>query len=378
MTSYFYESLPRLPSSHQCAVQQPSSWLQNVLSGTYSLPALRTALKAASLNRCGKTLERPDMLHAGRRLYTESLQSMQKAIGDHEAALQDDLLAAIWFTMLYELSDATAQHPDGWLAHLSGLTRLLQHRGPELHRSTTARLILEHARSLIVFRQLVRRQASALSSPAWLSAPWLHCPKSLEQRVFDEGLKLAAVYQQCDDAVFGETMGADLQSIIEGCTSIYYAICYLEAQLDEPLLGRHLSHREEHIADPVDRRNPVRALLLITALGIELGACTSAYAILSTQLKPTYNDVVQPDGCFIDWNSIEMLLNCCRPTARRIMSVAKECPAEDAGALGAVKVILCLRLARDQFDITEPEAAECRVMLRALECLAGRFGGLLR
>ena len=198
--SWFWESFSRAPPS-KYALQSPSHWLDYFMDWTTALPTLRHALLAVAVTRWSRTCDRPDVLQEGRRLYTESLGLTRKALLDPKQVLHDDVLATTSVMVLYELFDATSESLAGWIDHLTGLSRLLQHRGPQMHTRQASRAIFEHSRYLLMLQHLMARKACVFGRSAWLEEPWRGAEKSVEQRVFDYGLRLSGVFEGCDRAL---------------------------------------------------------------------------------------------------------------------------------------------------------------------------------
>ena len=369
LTSWFFESLTRLPSSQQ----NPSGWLRHVLSSGPSLATLRMALLAVAITRYSRSIDRPDILQRGRQLYIGSLQCLRKDLAQPQMILHDDILAAVCVMLLYELFDATNQNLDGWLEHLSGLQYLLQYRGPDLHSSAIARSILEHSRYLIVLRQLIRRKGCILSNQKWLSIPWPNGHKSVEQQVVDEGLKLAAVFECCDRAALGVPL--DIRPMIAQCASIYNGIECLTAHFLQQMQTMHPGPKA--LCEPQDL---AATLLHITALWIKLGACASVSFISSAPSNVIYGMPKLPGGEFERSSRVpkngEIFAASCRPTARLIICMAQSCFHCNVGAFGAARMVIAVQLAMEQFGTMESEFKECRVVLDKLCPLARGIGSM--
>lgn len=306
-------------------------------------------------------------------MYTNSLGMARKALIDPKLALHDDILATSCVMTLYELFDATSDNLDGWLDHLSGIYRLLQHRGPEMHSSAAAHSVFEHSRYLLMLKHLVLRKACILGQPDWLERPWQDMEKSVEQQVFDQGLRLTSVFNRCDLAIEDNSAEVDIVQLFNDSVEIYNTVKKLQVQFVEPAVGMSLEGGEGSGVDSLSK--PPAIMLNITALGIMLGACVSAcgvYYQASSLLAFNFtNTPTKVTDC-----AIQLFLDR-QEIARKIIRSVKICMDEPVGAMGAGRMIFSLRLAIQQFDITDPEMEECKASLEQLSGVGHRFKGFM-
>lgn len=98
-------------------------------------------------------------------MYGETLILLQTALSDRDEVCHDETLGAVCMMVTFEvcpnpvpshsllikkLFEATSDDRSSWLAHISGLSRLIEHRGPTNHQTPFARALLEHSRYLVV------------------------------------------------------------------------------------------------------------------------------------------------------------------------------------------------------------------------------------
>jgi hypothetical protein len=306
-------------------------------------------------------------------MYTNSLTMTRKALLDPELSMNDEILATICVMTLYEMFDSSTNNLDGWLNHLSGIYRLLQHRGPYLHKTTAAHALFEHARYLIMLQYLVSRQACVLSEPDWLNCPWQDMEKSVEQQVFDYGFRLTSVYERCDLVIQKGSKDIDTVALLNDCMDIFDGIGRLQDQFIWPAATTDMKDATASNADPALFKNPAGVMLSITALGIKLGACASACDIYlhDKDLAATLDKLRQLRAravlLYIDRHIV----------AKQIITTVQECVNERVGAMGAARMMFSLQLAIKQFSTTDPEYEECSTLMETLSRLSQRFAGVM-
>lgn len=334
-----------------------------------SSPHLQKALLAASMTRWAQSKNSPDILIAGRRIYGESLVLLRRALTDSTACLQDDVLASTCVLVLYELFDPTEDRLDAWLGHLSGVYRVLQHRGPSRHVSIGAKAILEHARYILMFQHLASRKTSFLSEREWISAPWQDSSKSVEQMVFDNGLLLADIFERCDKITSTSSGMLHAEALLHDCVTIFEDTETLLREHIRSAIGYDLENSPGHDGESLGVRNPAALLLSITAEAIKLGACDSAKRILF-QAGPQ---------CLAKGDirtNVEMMVKASFPLAVRILEDISSCKTLRIGGMGAGRMAFALRLALSQFQPGSFEYAKCQRLIGKLKGEGDRSGGI--
>ena len=373
LVSWFWQSFSRSPPSRY-ALQNPSHWLDYFMNWNSSILPLRQALLAVAVTRLSRTTDRPDILKTGRRMYTNSLTMTRKALLDPKLALHDEVLATICVMTLYEMFDSSTSNLDGWLNHLSGVYRLLQHRGPKLHLTKAAHALFEHARYLIMLQYLVSRESCVLAEPEWLHCPWQDMEKSVEQQVFDYGFRLTSVYERCDLVMQGCNQEIDILVLLSDCMDIYDGIGRLQDQFIWPAATTDMKDAVSPTANPALFKNPAGVMLSITALAIKLGACATACDV--------YDHVKSDDTVLANapdhLRSRAELLHIDRYiVAKHILAMIRECVAERVGAMGAARMMYSLQIAIKQFSPTDPEYEECSTLMETLSGLSRMFRGVM-
>lgn len=369
--SWFWDSFARsAPSSY--ALQSPTHWLDYFMDWHSAMPSLRNALLAVAVARLSTTTGQPEMLKEGRALYTKSLALTRQALTDSQLVRHNDTLATTCVLVMYELFDSTSgENLDSWLRHLSGLAGLLQHRGPEMHDGPAARAILEHSRYLLMIQHLISRKACVFSQDAWLERPWQCAEKSVEQRIFDYGLRLTAVFEETDLATLESVESQTLIELFYKAVSIYHSVRDLyqehiaEATSADRVIGPSLTTSFQR------RSSPVAPLLLtVTALGIQLGASISACEAFD-QLKNHYPEFrvaseVEQEARILDENRESL--------AHEIVKFVQIGQNNRMGAVGAARMVFSLRLASAQFDSASDQYHTSQALIFQLMGRKNRFG----
>lgn len=126
------------------------SWLRHAIDIPLPTPALQKSLLALSITRFGRVNQNHDMVLHGQRVYSECLVLVQKALYNPDLMYHDETLASIRAMALYELFEATSNNPAAWQNHLSGISHLIELRGPSRSRSPLARAVLTDVRYALV------------------------------------------------------------------------------------------------------------------------------------------------------------------------------------------------------------------------------------
>lgn len=375
-TSWFCETfIQARPSKH--VLETPSHWLKYVFDLPSPEPVLSEALLAVSVTRCGKVQHNATIVREGRRLYTGSLRLLQHALSHPSLAVHEDILATAGLMILYELFDATSQTPAGWHNHLSGFSRLLQHRGPERHRSARSRAVLEHGRHLLMMQSLLCRHASPLSQPEWLLDPWQGVAKSIEQQVFDHGLNLGYLFERADWLV---RAGADQWQVAHHareCLELAASLRKLSA-LHLPTASAGSCDSSKKTVEGGLAAAPAEVMLSITSLAIQLGACVTAAdvdckasnALTTSGSAPALAPVVATTIEAETPKPQHML-------AKRIVDLVSTYLSPHARSVGAARLVFALRLARDQLAANGKALMQCEALLQRLGGQAWQFGALL-
>lgn len=105
---------------------------------------------ALSLTRYGRLQTDNDAVLRGQEFYGEALALLQKSIYDQERVWQDETLVCVRAVVLYELFESTSDNSAAWQHHLSGMTHLIELRGPDRSYAPMAQSVLEDVRYALV------------------------------------------------------------------------------------------------------------------------------------------------------------------------------------------------------------------------------------
>lgn len=125
-------------------------WMREAFRMVDSSVALKYAVNALCVTRVAFMRGDETLANHGRHFYGLALKSLQAALYHPQLMLEDATLGAARILMLYEYFESSSNDPSAWMQHLEGFCLLVKTRGPERHRSTFSRALLEDARDAIV------------------------------------------------------------------------------------------------------------------------------------------------------------------------------------------------------------------------------------
>ena len=153
------------PSVNTIQGGAPCVWLQHIIDlPTRGVP-LHLSLKAFAMTRVGYMNKDESLVLNGNLCYGRALNAVQKALSSEALMLQDELFAAGYVLLVYEVTlppslpyqftlkliffklfESTTPSIAGWNNHVSGLKHLVLLRGPQRHKKPFARALLEEFR----------------------------------------------------------------------------------------------------------------------------------------------------------------------------------------------------------------------------------------
>ncbi|KAI9714003.1 MAG: hypothetical protein M1820_000733 [Bogoriella megaspora] len=111
---------------------------------------------------------RRDIVLKGLRLYGQSLKDLNQALSGCPNHLSHMVLETIRLMAIFECIISER----GWLAHILGLQRLFELRGPESISSESQLRFFEQSRHCMIVASLDARIPTILSQPEWKTIPW--------------------------------------------------------------------------------------------------------------------------------------------------------------------------------------------------------------
>ncbi|KAF9869724.1 hypothetical protein CkaCkLH20_12767 [Colletotrichum karsti] len=118
--------------------------------------------------------EKP-IVQRGLRRYGVALKALNRALSDSDDCRSFDVLEAVIVMALFEL--LVGDREDGWIGHARGFEQLLDMRGPESMQALPCLIILERARTAMIFAALVTHNRTLISNPKWKQIPWMLHPE---------------------------------------------------------------------------------------------------------------------------------------------------------------------------------------------------------
>jgi hypothetical protein len=368
-TSWFWQTFVNTNSSYKLGqakpiLLNPSHWLEFIFHVPTPQPVLQQALLAVSVTHCARSNENPYMKAEGRKLYTQSLGLLQKALNDPSLSFDDDILAAAGLCVLHELLEPTENgSTTGWLSHAMGMLKLVQHRGPQRHRDPRPRAALEHLRFVVMMRSLIGRRYFPLSEREWREEPWRDTVKTVEQQVFDHGLQLGALFEHVDRLM--PSSPCDQQAaygVLKNCLTIEANLqCLADEYLPWLQVDRTDGVVETGLMTPdsnyLQAPTSGELLLAISLLGIQLGAFHTAITLVNS---------------FYCGSATLVQVMTMQPKAKALAVAAVRAISQylstRKGAVAAARLVFTLRQALNQLDPGEEDCSVCQELL-------ARFGG---
>lgn len=212
---------------------------------------------------------------------------------------------------------------------------------------------------------IVQRTASTFGDQEWREVPWIDTVKGVEQMIFDYGLRLGGFLEIADTLSKGESSFSDVETLSRELAEISNNIQNLREQYLSPGEGSSRSVSAK-IHDSQQATSPASHPSLspnIVALGIQLVACATGYAVTSgfsvtNSINPRPFDL-QTTMEWFDNKRITLALEICQTSASYINN--------GKGIMGPNRIIFPLRLAFEQLEKPSNEYLECRALLQKLE-----------
>lgn len=124
-------------------------WFTDMLPYLGQTPVLDSSMCAFILQLVGRSKKNASDLCRSRDLYVASLNNLQRALNHPVAWRSTETLAATIMCSLFELFAGT-RDPLTWMLHVSGMSKLIQQRGPASFQSMIDKALLRSARPLLV------------------------------------------------------------------------------------------------------------------------------------------------------------------------------------------------------------------------------------
>ncbi|KAJ9604067.1 hypothetical protein H2200_011590 [Cladophialophora chaetospira] len=192
-------------------LRETAIWIYHALRIAEPIPLLRQALLALSMTRHGRVTGNLELIRRGQRTYGTALRLLRDALYDRVLTWNDETLASVRALVLYEFFESNSDNPTAWYRHLDGITSLasspMEARGPERTSSSISRSVLEDIRYALMLKDVMLRKRSAFGRDDWIDLPWCGRAKPIEQQVYDQGFRIAAILERSDLVVQSPTTG---------------------------------------------------------------------------------------------------------------------------------------------------------------------------
>ena len=204
----------------------PVNWTLVIRQMVNDETALNLAFLAVSAARIGRDHNDKRLVEESLKLYGKALRDLQSALYDPKRMYSDGTLVACMLLGLYEIFEGSDRKTLAWISHSQGAARLVELRGVGRHATTEANFLFCGTRIPIILAAIVRRQATFLSSPDWLTKPWEEkgMPKTWADRLFDTMAHIPSMLElydvidgQIDSPDFLEQGHKLLHTLIERC-----------------------------------------------------------------------------------------------------------------------------------------------------------------
>jgi hypothetical protein len=162
--------------------------------------ALNLAFLAVSAARVGRDHKDRRLVEESLKIYGKALRDLQSALYDPKRMYSDETLVACMLLNLYEIFEGSDRKTLAWISHSQGAARLVELRGVGRHATKESNFLFCGTRVPIILAAIVRRQATFLSSPDWLTKPWeaQGMPKTWADRLFDAMAAIPSILELYD------------------------------------------------------------------------------------------------------------------------------------------------------------------------------------
>ncbi|KAF2432966.1 hypothetical protein EJ08DRAFT_732035 [Tothia fuscella] len=215
--AYFDQFHPSLSSTHT----DGSAWMKYLLTIPCPSKALEKAGHAVSLARLGAATGCQQMQKENLELYTQALQSTQRALWDSKQVYSDEVLEACMFLAVYEVFECPNGTREAFLSHHNGCAKLIRMRGPSAFSDGFAHSIFQGFR-LISSLEALQSKDTFLSDQGWRDIPFAKVPKVPLQSLLDLILDGPKILERVEilNATAKEKKAACTVDLIKDCIAL--------------------------------------------------------------------------------------------------------------------------------------------------------------
>jgi hypothetical protein len=178
----------------------PVNWTLVIQQMSTDETALNLAFLAVSAARVARDHNDRGLLQESLKVYGKALRDLQSALWDPKRMYSDGTLVACMLLGLYEIFEGSDRKSLAWISHSQGAARLVELRGVDRHATKVSNFLFCGTRVPIILAAIVRRQATFLASPDWLTKPWeaQGMPKTWGDRLFDAMATIPSILELYD------------------------------------------------------------------------------------------------------------------------------------------------------------------------------------
>ncbi|RVX66223.1 hypothetical protein B0A52_10150 [Exophiala mesophila] len=176
----------------------PMNWAELVRSLPHEDTSLSDAFSALSISGAARGNNDARLINESTRLYGKALKELQLALYDPAKMRSDQTLMACMLLGLYEMLQEPSPTSPRWLAHAQGAARLIQLRGPALHREWDAHHSFLASRVPTLYAAILSRQATYLAHQSWLTVPWEKQLRTYFDRLVDAAVHIPGHLETLD------------------------------------------------------------------------------------------------------------------------------------------------------------------------------------
>jgi hypothetical protein len=312
----------------------PMNWVEVIQNVSKHDASLTDAFSALSISRVGQGHKDVRLVHESAKLYGRALKELQLALFDANRMHSDHVLMACMLLGLYEVFEGPAFNSRSWMAHAAGAARLVELRGPKLHRHWDAHHPFLASRIPTIYAAIVQRQATYLASQEWLTIPWEFQHRTYFDRMVDLGTMVPGILQKFD--ILRESDAdttRDLIQLLDECRDLQIKMDRWKEGTKKGALPREIPH------DSADPTYPFKTDLwfenhLFIQARLVYYTCSLALGEVANEILQalTLRDQKLPDA--LDPASLRELFDM-ELQAARIARCVAYCLQPEMGALGA-------------------------------------------
>lgn len=155
-------------------------WLSPAPRAEVQSRTLASASKAMTAAFYGRIHQQPRITNEGTKLYVEALGNLKSDLSHEVKAHTFETLGATMALNMYEMVHLSPEF-HGVITHAGGIGKLVQARGPELHKTYPEKEIYLEARIILAATAIFACQRTFIDEPKWKDVPWEDDPSEKSQ-----------------------------------------------------------------------------------------------------------------------------------------------------------------------------------------------------